>query len=364
MSQQTNTATRLFDDARAEAFANDLMEIVNHGTLSLMISIGHRTGLFDTMRELPPSTSQEIADAAGLNERYVREWLGAMTLGNIVEHDPDLKHFSLPAEHAAWLTRKAAPDNFAVMSQYIAQLGSVEDRIVDCFRNGGGVGYEHFHRFHEIMAEDSGQTVLPALIDHILPLAPGAIDALKRGIDVADVGCGRGLALQLMAETFPKSRFIGFDISEEAIAWANDQVRQKGLRNIEFEVRDVARLGESERFDLITAFDAIHDQAYPAVVLDNIRTALKPDGIFLMQDIAGSSHVHKNRDHPIGPTMYTVSCMHCMTVSLAVGGDGLGAMWGEEKAREMLADAGFPRVTVTNLPHDIQNVYYVARRKE
>lgn len=360
----TNTAEKLFDDARAEAFANQLMEIVNHGTVSLMISVGHRTGLFDALRELPPSTSLEIADATQLNERYVREWLGAMTTGGIVECDPDGPRFSLPAEHAAWLTRAAAPNNFAVMAQYVGQLGSVEDQIVDCFRNGGGVPYDQFTRFHEIMAEDSGQTVLPALIDTILPLAPGITEALERGIDVCDIGCGRGLALQLMAKTYPNSRFVGYDFSDEAIDWANAQVAQQGLTNIRFETRDAADWDEPARFDLICAFDAIHDQAHPARMLANIHRNLKPGGTFLAQDIAGSSHVHKNLDHPIGPTMYTVSCMHCMTVSLAYGGDGLGAMWGEEKAREMIGAAGFSRLTVTRLPHDVQNTYYVARKEE
>lgn len=364
MSQSTNTAEKLFDDARAEAFANRLVDIVNNGTLSLMISIGHRTGLFDSMRDLAPSTSAEIADAAGLNERYVREWLGSMTTGNIVELDPDTQTYRLPAEHAAWLTREAAPDNFAVLSQYVGQLGAVEDKIVDCFYKGGGVPYEAFHRFHEIMAEDSGQTVLPALFDHILPLAPGIIEALENGIEVADIGCGRGLALQLMAEKYPNSRFVGYDISSEAIGWANDQCRKKGLSNISFEVCDAAQLNEEDRFDLITAFDAIHDQAHPARVLDNVKQALKSDGTFLMQDIAGSSHVHNNVDHPIATALYTISCMHCMTVSLAAGGDGLGAMWGEERALEMLADAGFENISVTRLPHDIQNVYFVAYPEE
>ncbi len=363
MSHNTNTAEKLFDEARAETFANQLMEIVNHGTVSLMVSVGHRTGLFDVMRDLPPSTSSEIAKAANLNERYVREWLGAMATGGIVEIDPDGPRYRLPAEHAAWLTRAAAPNNFAVMAQFVGQLGAVEDQIVDCFYKGGGVPYEQFTRFHEIMAEDSGQTVLPALIDSILPLAPGLTDALDRGIEVADIGCGRGLALMLLAENYPHSSFVGYDFSQEAIDWAKQEAAQRGLTNISFEIADAATWTEPSRFDLICAFDAIHDQAHPAKMLANVHNNLKPGGTFLAQDIAGSSHVHNNLDHPIGPTLYTVSCMHCMTVSLAYGGDGLGTMWGEEKAREMLSDAGFKRLSVTRLPHDVQNTYYVAYKE-
>ncbi|HVF29160.1 MAG TPA: hypothetical protein VM943_13020 [Pyrinomonadaceae bacterium] len=114
---------------------------------------------------------------------------------------------------------------------------------------------------------------------------------------------------------------------------------------------------------MITAFDAVHDQAQPAKVLQGISRALKDDGIFLMQDIAGSSYVHQDMDHALAPLLYTVSCLHCMTVSLAQGGEGLGAMWGEEKAREMLADAGFARVEVKQLPHDIMNYFYIATKR-
>jgi SAM-dependent methyltransferase len=176
------------------------------------------------------------------------------------------------------------------------------------------------------------------------------------------VGCGSGRALHLMAETYPRSRFTGYDFSEEAVAAAKREAGQRGLGNVRFETRDAAELGVTERFDLITAFDAIHDQARPDAVLAAIARALRPAGLFLMQDIAGSSHVHRDIEHPLGPFLYTVSCMHCMTVSLAEGGAGLGAMWGAETAQRMLAEAGFGKVEVKSLPHDVINFYYIARR--
>jgi 2-polyprenyl-3-methyl-5-hydroxy-6-metoxy-1,4-benzoquinol methylase len=212
------------------------------------------------------------------------------------------------------------------------------------------------------MAEDSGQTVISALMDHILPLVPGLVARLEDGIDILDVGCGSGRALNLMARRFPNSRFLGYDFSEEAIARAQAEAAEHGTTNVRFEVRDAAALGEKERYDLITTFDAIHDQAEPATVLEGIANALRADGVYLMQDIAGSSYVHKNMDHPLGPFMYTVSTMHCMTVSLAQGGEGLGTMWGEEKASEMLEEAGFGQVEVRQLPHDFQNSYYIAKK--
>src|SRR6476660_9004075 len=171
--------------AKAQAFAERLLTILNDGAVSLMISIGHRTGLLDAMRDAAPSSSAEIAARAGLSERYVREWLGAMVTGRIVNIDPARNRFSLPPEHAAFLTRAAGADNIGVFAQYIALLGSVEDEIVECFKKGGGVPYARFPRFHEVMAEDSGQSVLSSLESHIVPLVPGLPGLLEAGIAVS-----------------------------------------------------------------------------------------------------------------------------------------------------------------------------------
>jgi 2-polyprenyl-3-methyl-5-hydroxy-6-metoxy-1,4-benzoquinol methylase len=165
-----------------------------------------------------------------------------------------------------------------------------------------------------------------------------------------------------MARTFPSSRFSGYDFSEEAIARARAEAQEHGTTNVRFELKDAAALDEKASYDLITTFDAVHDQADPAAVLKGIADALREDGVYLMQDIAGSSHAHKNMNHPIGPLLYTVSTMHCMTVSLSQGGEGLGTMWGEEKAREMLEEAGFKEVEVKQLPHDFMNSYYIVTK--
>jgi len=353
-------STNTYNQKKADEFADKLVLTLNNAATALMISVGHRTGLFDAMADLPPSTVRQIAAASGQNERYIKEWLGAMVTAKIVTYRAESETYRLPLEHAAFLTRPSAPNNLAAMAQYIPLLGSVEDKIVECFRRGGGVPYADFPRFHEVMAEDSGQTVLPALIDSILPLVEGIREKLEHGIEVLDVGCGSGRAVNLLARTFPNSFFYGYDFSEQGIDNACREAERLNLKNVRFEVRDAATLDEPNNFDLITAFDAIHDQAKPLAVLKAINRALRPHGSFLMQDIAGSSHVHQNMEHLIAPLLYTISCMHCMTVSLAENGDGLGAMWGEEKALEILAEAGFGKVEIHHLEHDIQNQYYVA----
>ncbi len=351
-----------FDPTKVESFQGRLLGALNGAALALMTSIGHRTGLFDVMSRMRPSTSAEIAAEAGLDERYVREWLGAMVTGGVIDFAPSDARYALPPEHAALLTRAARPDNLAATCQWIAVLGAVEDRILECFERGGGVPYSAYGRFHAVMAEESDQTVVSALVESILPLAPGLPAALERGIDVLDVGCGSGRALNRLAEVFPNSRFTGYDIAEEGVESARAEARERGLGNVRFAVRDAARLGHVEEFDCVTAFDTIHDQARPDAVLCGIARALRSDGLLLMQDIAGTSHLDRDCAHPLGPFLYTISCLHCMSVSLAAGGMGLGAMWGTERAQRMLAEAGLGRVEVRRLPHDAMNVYFVARK--
>lgn len=346
----------------SEEFAERLLGVLNAGMLALMTSIGHRTGLFDVMASLPPSSSVQIARSAGLDERYVREWLGAMTTGGFVDHDPTALTFVLPPERAAWLTRAAGPDNLAVQSQYVGLLAQVEDRVVHCFHNGGGVSYDEFPNFQAIMAEDSGLVHDATLIDVTLPLVPGLPERLRQGIDVADIGCGSGHAVNLMGRAFPASRFVGFDLSDAGLATGAAEAERTGLTNVCFQRRDAATLDGTQQFDLITTFDAVHDQARPDLVLKGIAQSLRSGGTYLCVDIAASSTLAENLEHPLAPFLYGISCMHCMTVSLADGGMGLGTMWGEQQARQMLADAGFTSVDIRTVEGDILNSYYIATR--
>ncbi len=350
-----------FDTARAEGFAGRLVGALNEAALIVMTSVGHRVGLFDAMAMLPPATAEDIAAATGLAPRYVREWLSMMTTARVVEHDAVARRFHLPPEHAACLTRAASPNNMAVASQFIGVIAGVESRIVEVFRTGKGVGYSAYGRFHEVMAEDSAQTVGAALFQNILPLVPGLAERLRQGIDVADVGCGAGRTLLRLARAFPASRFSGFDLCEDAFAAARDEAARGGLANLAFHECDLAAERLPGRYDLVTAFDAVHDQRDPQRLLRDIRRVLAPEGVFLMQDIGGSSHLEGNMDNPFAPFLYAVSTMHCTPVSLAQGGPGLGTMWGVELATEMLGRAGFGEVRLHRLPHDPVNAYFVAR---
>lgn len=340
----------------AEVFAGRMVSALNDALLTLLVSVGHRTGLYDTMAAMEPATSEEIARAAGLDERYVREWLAAMVTGRVIEYDGVRRRYALPADHAAALTRGAGPNNLAILAQTVAEYGSVEDDIVRCFREGGGIPYARYRHFHALQAELSGAVHDAALVGTILPLA-GVREQLEQGIDVLDVGCGMGGAVHRMARAFPNSLFTGLDLVPEVI----EAAKKDAPPNARFICDDAARLGGPGRYDLITGFDVIHDQARPADVLAGIRAALRPGGTFLCVDIAASSNLADNLDHPLGTALYAVSTFHCMTVSLAQGGAGLGTMWGQELALEMFADAGFRDVEVRRVEGDVLNNYYIAR---
>ncbi len=349
------------DLAAAEQFGERISGALNDASLALMLSLGHQSGLLDTLGRITPSTAADIAGAAGLQERYVREWLAAMTTARVVVYDPTTATYALPAEHAACLTRDAGPENLARLAQFIPLMATVEKPLLDCFRTGGGVPYSEYGDFHRIMAEESAAGHDAGLLTEVVPLVPELADRLTVGIDVLDVGCGSGHAVNVLAAAFPESRFVGYDFSEEGIATARREAAQLGLENANFEVVDVARLAEEDQFDLITAFDAIHDQAEPRVVLANIARALRPDGVFLMVDIAASSNLEDNLEHPMATFLYMISTMHCTTVSLSLDGEGLGTMWGEQVARELLAEAGLGSVEVKAVDSDPLNSYFVVR---
>lgn len=348
------------EDTRA--FTDRMLDMVDTASVAMLVSVGHQTGLFDTLSGLPPATSARIASEAGLNERYVREWLGGMVTGRIVDYDPGTGSYALPAHRAAVLTRAGGVGNVAPLTMSVAMMGEVEEQLLGCFRAGGGLPYSAYPRFHVIQAEQSAQVLDAALLTEILPLVTGLPERLQAGIDVADIGCGSGHAVNLMASAFPASRFTGIDFSDECLAAAVTEAGALGLPNAVFEARDVAALELADAFDVITAFDSVHDQAQPARVLANIHAALRPGGVFLMADVKASSRLEENIGVPLAAYLYAVSTTHCMPVSLALDGAGLGTVWGRQVATQMLGAAGFADVTVTEVAADPGNYYYLARK--
>lgn len=356
-----NVMASNFEVQTPEAFAEKVVGIIDQGAVAFMLAVGHRLSLFDALAGQGFISSEELAVRTGLAERYVREWLAVMVTGGIVTYRPEDRRYRLPDTHAACLTRGASHGNLAVYAQHVALMGAMQDRVLDCFRTGKGTVYDHYPCFHQIMDEDSEQTVAAGLFAHILPLVAGIEERLAAGIDVFDAGCGRGRALIEMARKFPNSRFVGMDFSQEAIHHANATARAESLSNVTFEVRDLTGYREDGRFDFITTFDAVHDQKDPEAFIRGLKASLKPGGVYLMQDIGGSASLENNIGFPMASMLYAVSCVHCTPISLGQGGAGLGTMWGWETAEAMLKAAGFRSVERHVLPHDPMNVWFVSR---
>lgn len=350
------------DETRVEEFAGRLFDTFTAGMVTSMIDLAHRTGLLETLAA-GPGTSQHLADRAGLVERYVRECLGALVTSGIVDYDPARGTYTLPAEHAVCLTGEGSL-NLAPMSVGNTLLAKHVEGVARAFREGGGVPYEQFRpEFTSVMDGVSRGLLDGQLLDGILPLAGGLKARMAEGIRAADVGCGTGHAINLMARSFPRSTFVGYDLAADAIAAARAEAADYGLANASFEVVDVARMPVEPPLDAVFAFDAIHDQFDPVAVLDRIHAALVPGGTFLMVDIKAASALEDNVGNPLAPWMYGVSTLHCMTVSLAHGGAGLGTVWGEQLARTMLADAGFTETGVYDVPDDPLDSVYVTHKR-
>ena len=354
-------------------FQDKMVDILNYGSLNLAMGLGYRAGLFDVMdARQGPCTLSEVCADAGLNHRYVCEWLGVMVCGGIVElirDDDGEPRFFLPPSHADVLARRAGTANLGVYTQEIPLLTACAmDHVFQGFLTGDGISYEQYPDFHDFMGQLGDAKHRQTLVEVFLPSVDDGrmVRELHRGIDVCDLGCAQGVATILMARAFPASRFTGIDIAGDALETARADARGKGLTNVCFEQRDAAGLRHpndlSGRFDYITAFDAIHDQTRPLEALRGIHEILKDDGAFSMIDIAAESDIDGNRNHPMGPFLYTVSLMHCMPVGLVDGGAGLGMMWGRQLAEAMLAQAGFGKVTVMAIPDDPFNLHFFCRK--
>lgn len=358
------------DKNKSDFFSRKMCDILNYGALNLAVGIGYETGLFETLELFSePRSCDDISKKAQVNSRYLFEWLGVMVAGEIIEVSRDengQELFFLPREHVPFLCRSGGNSNLGVYAQEIPLLTEcVKSEVVRNIKSGAGIPYSRYQRFYSFMEELAEAKHRQVLLSVFLPSVESGnlVKRLESGISVCDIGCADGLVLRLMAKEYPNSNFTGYDISKQSIDRAKNYAATEGLNNIHFELRDAA--GENlpkNCFDYITAFDSIHDQTRPLEALKNIAAMLKPDGLFSMIDIAAHSSVSGNKDHPMGSFLYTVSLMHCMPVGLVEHGTGLGMMWGQEKAVEVLNNAGFSKVEVLEIPQDGFNSHYVCRR--
>ena len=355
----TATETEL-DPAAIEAASVHVLQIYGGTMLNFMIDIGHRTGLLAAAAQ-GRATSEELAGRAGLTERYVREWLAAMVTGGLVDYDPDTRSYELPPPYAAVLT--AGPLPFASFAALQTHLGKHVHEVARAFREGGGVPYSAYRpEFTDLMDAISRTFFDLALVDGCVQQVPGLTEQLEAGATVADVCCGTGHALVVLGRRFPASTFVGYDLDEGAIARARAEASGASLTNVRFEVADAARLGVTDTYDAVFVFDAIHDQVDPAGVLAAINASLKPGGVLYAKEPTAADNLEDNIGNPFAPVLYGISTLHCMTVSLAHGGAGIGTAFGRQLALRLLAEAGFENVSVAAAPGDPGDAVYIARK--
>lgn len=327
------------DRARIAAFLEKFVGYASGATTVGLLAVADRAGLLTWLGEHMSGTSSEIAAGADLDERYVREILSGLAAAGVIEYGSDSETFTLPPEHALFLADASSPYFMGGWMDMIPTLFEQIDGVTQATRHGGGVRYEEFGS-GMIRGIDRGnspsQTVF--LVERWLPAVPGLVDRLTSGIRVADVGCGSGTVPILVAKAFPNAEVTGFDVSDDALGVARS--RGRSVSNVTFENYPADGIPLDPPFDLITAFDVIHDLADPLAALERIHDALSPDGVFFMMEPNVSSELENNL-HDIGALMYGISTLHCMTQSLAVGGEGVGAAWGREMAEDHATRAGF-----------------------
>ena len=353
------TTQPTIDQAKTEAFVGKVLGDTSGMTVTIMATIGDRLGLFKQLAQ-GPATSRQLAARADINERYAREWLGAMASAGYVEYEPASERFTLPAEHIPVLAQENGPVFFGGMHQMLAGMVGPLNQLIQAFQHGGGVPQSAYdHNMWDGLERFTAGWFENLLIPVWLPAMPEVQAKLERGALVADVGCGRGKALIKMAQAFPRSRYVGYDIFEPTIAQATAHAQAAGVADrVRFEHRDVSA-GLPEQYDVITTFDVVHDAVDPRGLLRAIRQALHSDGRYVCLDINCAGHLEGNAG-TLGSLFYGVSVLYCMTTSLAGHGEGLGTVGlPAGKVHELCKEAGFSSVRRVPLENPFNNLYEV-----
>jgi 2-polyprenyl-3-methyl-5-hydroxy-6-metoxy-1,4-benzoquinol methylase len=351
--------TGVLEQAAVEAFAERVLGDYAGANAFFMAGIGDRLGLFKELAANGAATSDELAIRTRLEERYVREWLGGMAAAGYLDYDPATGRYALPADHVPVLAEEAGPFFFgSAFFDFSTNFGETYRRLVDAFRDGGGVPQSEYGAE---VAESIERFTAPwfehMLVQQWLPLMPDTLAKLEEGATVCDVGCGRGRALGKLAAAFPRSRFVGYDVYEPAIQAARARVQDAGVADrVRLEVRDAAQ-GFGERFDVVTTFDVLHDSVDPRGILSAIRSALSSDGRYICLEINCADRPQDNLG-PLGTVLYGLSLAYCLPVSLAEGGAGLGTLGlPESRLSELATEAGFSKIRRVPIDDPFNSVY-------
>ncbi len=338
------TTQQSIDYAKTEAFTQKVIVDAASTTTIVMASIGDRLGLFKHLAQ-GPATSAELAERAHINERYAREWLNEMASAGYLKYDPAGQRFTLPPEHVPVLADEGGPFFLGGALQLtITQIGPF-NQLVQAFRQGGGVPMEAYGPdLGEGIARFSAGLYEHLLVPVWLTAMPDVQAKLEQGTLVADVGCGHGKALIKLAQTYPRSRYVGYDAFAPSVAKATANARAAGVADrVRFQHLEASE-GLPEQYDVITTFDVVHDAVNPRGLLRAIHEGLRPDGRYVCMEFDCSDRVEENAGL-VGSLFYGISVLYCMTTSLASHGEGLGTLGlPEPRLRALCADTGFSQV--------------------
>lgn len=351
------------NEVKMKAFGQKLMGDLSAMALGSLAYIGDKLDLFKLLAESGPMTNEAFAKQTGCDARYTQEWLSAMSASGWIEYDAQTKQFTLPPEHAPFLAVENHVSFMGGLLEAIVPFAHVTPAIMDCFRHGGGVAYhEHHPDMPSVIDRMSAPHFNNFLTQYWLPnLLPAVHQRMTEGAIVADVGCGTGRALILMAKAYPNSQFTGYEPNEASAQQARHMIAQAGVEGNAQIVNGGADAMSDQHYDFITTFDVIHDCVDPQGVINDIQRALKADGTYLMQEI-NASHDLEQMLHPLGRLFYSISTMYCMTVSLAHDGAGIGTCMGEELPRQMSAQAGFSHFRKLEFEHPFVVLYEIREK--
>ena len=349
-----------YNQAKADAFVGKVFGDTTGMAVTILATLGDRLDLFKNLAH-GPATSVELAARADVNERYAREWLGGMACAGYLEYEPTTRRFTLPPEHLPVLAQECGPVFFGGVHQELAGATGLMGplgRLMEAFRHGGGVPQSAYdENMWDGLTRFTAGWFENLLVQQWLPAMPEVHALLDRGAKVADVGCGQGWALIKLAQAFPQSHYVGYDIFEPSIsrARANAEAAAVAAR-VRFEQLDASR-GIPDQYDVITTFDVVHDAVDPRGLLRTIRQALRPGGAYVCLDINCSDKLEENIG-PLGALFSAFSILYCMTTSLAHGGEGLGTLGlPQAKLQELAGEAGFGSVRQVPLENPFNNLY-------
>ena len=344
-------------------FAKRVFDNMSGMVVSGMIYLGHHLGLYTALHDAGPMTSGGLAAKTGLHERWVREWLRGQAAAGLLDYQGE-ERFAMSPIAALVLANERSPAFAAGAFAALPHQMKILEQLLECFETGIGLPYDAFGPEGAKGVEGMlAPWFRSMLVPIALPRLEGVVPKLEAGATVADIGCGTGVALIEMAKTYPRSQFHGYDISVHAIAHATVNGREAGLSNVTFHDARRDPLPEDASFDVITAFDCMHDMTHPADALRAVRRSLKPDGTCFIADINGKPTFEENLErNPMAAMMYGFSVLSCMSSALSLpDGAGLGTLgFTEPVARQMAVDVGFTRFQRHDFENPV-NAYYEVR---